>query len=92
MMLVWTGHEHFTLLLVLYCDSDSGIHKWVTCALLPFTLPFCKGAWELGPDCGSDLNGELLILQVTMSSMLLIAVFYVFQSYVTTVVFLQQAK
>ena len=84
MMLVWTGHEHFTLLLVLYCDSDSG--KRVTNTLLPFTLPFCKGAWELRPDCGSDLRGELLILQVTTTSVLLIAVF---QSYVTTVVFLK---
>ena len=85
-MLVWTGHEHFTLLLVLYCDTDSG--KWVTCALLPFTLPFCIGAWELRLDCGSEVHGVLLILQVTTSSMLLIAVFCVFQSYVTTVVFL----
>ena len=58
---------------MLYCDSDSV--KWVTCTLLPFTLPFSKGAWELGPDCGSDLHGVLLILQVTTSSMLLITVF-----------------
>ena len=69
MMLVWIGHEHFTLLLVLYCDSDSV--KWVICVLLPSTLSFCKGAWELGPDCGSKFHEVLLKLQVTTSSMLL---------------------
>ena len=39
-MCVWTVCEHFTLLLVLCCDFDSG--EWVTCiyTLLTFPLPF----------------------------------------------------
>ena len=31
MISVWTGHEHFALLLVLYYDSKNG--NWVVCTL-----------------------------------------------------------
>ena len=43
------------------------VHMWVAYTLLPFTVPFHQGAWELGPDCGNELHRVLLVLVTTLN-------------------------